>query len=354
MKVTDLSFSSADLPAPLEQLNAHLVMNGKAATLDQFDMLLGKSDVSITGYVSDLPAIVHHTDTPVMTHLDITSKLLDISEITRYSAIDSTGIDEQIEQLRAGFSFTSSAKAFTESKYLPEGEFFIDSLHAQLKHYPHELHDFHVAFLIDDKDLSIVDFTGYIDDSDFHFNGLVHNYGFWMQEELNGDVDLDITLTSDVLRLEDIFSYQGENYVPKDYRHEEFEKLSLHLNSSMHYKASALHSIDLGLDKLDTKMQVHPLRFENFKGRFHYEDDHLVVEQFQGKIGRTVFDVDMDYYLGDDETIKKRDNYLGIKANYIDFDQLFNFNTAPSTKYQAETATADIKEHAEALSLIHI
>ncbi|WP_044397916.1 AsmA-like C-terminal region-containing protein [Lacinutrix sp. Hel_I_90] len=359
LKVTNLSVSSANLPASLKQLNAHLIMNGKKATLDQFDMLLGNSDVSITGYISDLPAIIHHTNTPVVAHLEIKSNVLDISEITRYSVIDSTGIDEQIKNLSTGFSFKSSAKAFTESQYLPEGEFFIDSLYAQLKHYPHELHDFHVDVLIGDKDLKIVDFTGFIDDSDFHFNGQVYNYGFWMQDQLNGDVDLDMTLTSNLLRLEDIFSYQGENYVPKDYRHEEFEKLVLHLNSSMHYKDSALHSIDLDLDKLNTKMHLHPLRFENFKGHFHYEDDHLVIQKFNGKIGRTVFGVDLNYYLGDDEAIKKRDNYLALKANYIDFDQLFNFNGSPSpatqvTKAKIGAETADVKEHAEAFNLYEL
>lgn len=359
LKVTNLSMSSTSLPAPLKQLNAHLIMNGKKATLDQFDMLLGKSDVSITGYLSDLPAIIHQTDTPVVAHLEIESDVLDLSEITRYSVIDTTGIDEQIKNLSAGFSFKSSAKAFTEAKHLPKGEFFIDSLHAQLKHYPHDLHDFHVDVLIDDEDLKIVDFTGFIDDSDFHFNGLVHNYGFWMQKELNGDVDLDITLTSNLLRLEDMFSYQGENYVPEDYRHEEFEKLTLHLNSSMHYKKSALHSIDMDLDKLNTKMHVHPLRFEDFRGRFHYEDDHLVIQKFKGKIGRTVFGLDLNYYLGDDEAIKKRDNYLALKANYIDFDQLFNFNASPSTATQVTTAkieaeTADVKAHAEAFNLYEL
>ncbi|MCG8320036.1 MAG: hypothetical protein MI921_11075, partial [Cytophagales bacterium] len=202
LKVTNLSLSSAHLPTPLKQLDMHLIMNGKQATLDQFDMLLGKSDLSMTGYLSDLPAIVHHTNIPVVAHLEIESDVFDIAEITGYSEKDSTGINERIEDLSVGFSFKSSAKAFTESRYLPEGEFFIDSLHAQLKHYPHELHDFHVDFLIDDRDLKIVDFTGFIDDSDFHFNGLVHDYRCWMQEDLNGDVALDITLTSDLLRLE--------------------------------------------------------------------------------------------------------------------------------------------------------
>jgi hypothetical protein len=355
LKVTNLSVTSVNLPVPLEQLNAHLVMNGKEAILKQFDMVLGTSDISVTGYVSDLPAIVHHTDTPVIAHLDIASDLFDISELTRYTEVDSIGIDEQITNLSAGFSFKSSAKAFTEAEYLPTGAFYIDSLNAQLKHYPHRLHDFHVDFLIDDEDLNIVDFTGFIDDSDFHFNGKVHNYGFWMQDALNGDVDLDITLTSDLLRLEDIFSYQGENYVPKDYRHEEFEKLTLHLNSSMHYKESELKAVDLDLDKLTTKMHVHPLRFEDFKGRFHYEDDHLMIEKFQGKIGRTIFEVDMNYYLGEDEAIKKRDNYLGLTANYIDFDQLFNFNETPSTQVEAVISeTADVKKHAEAFNIYEL
>ncbi len=357
LKIDSLSLSSKDLPAPLKKLNAHIEMKGKKATINQFDMLLGNSDISITGYLSDLPAIVHHTDTLVVTHLDIKSNLLDIAELTRFSATDSikTGIDEQIKDVTAGFSFKSSAKAFTESKYLPKGEFFVDSLNAKLKHYPHKFHDFHVDVLIDDKDLKIKDFTGFIDDSDFHFNGLVHDYGFWMQKELNGDVDLDITLTSDLLRLEDIFSYQGENYVPEEYRHEEFEKLELHVNSSMHYKASALHSIDLELDKLNTKMHVHPLRFEYFTGDFHYEDDHLVVKDFIGKIGRTSFNIGLNYYLGDDEAIKKRDNYLSFKANYIDYDQLFPPDKlTEKATITVKSKTADVPAHADAFNLYEL
>ena len=357
LKVTNLHFSSVDIPAPLENLDMHLIMNGKQATLDQFEMILGQSDVTMTGYISDLPAMVHHSNTPVDVHLEVQSDVLDIAELTSYSEQDSTGINERIEDLSVGFSFKSTARALTESRYLPEGEFFIDSLHAQLRHYPHELHDFHVDVLIDEKDLRIVDFTGFIDDSDFHLNGLAHDYGFWMQEELNGDVDLDITLSSDLLRLEDIFSYQGENYVPEDYRHEEFEHLILHVNTSMHYKESAMHSIDIDLDRLTTKMHVHPMKFEDFRGRFHYEDDHLMIEQFHGQMGRTDFNVNMNYYLGDDETIKKRDNYLGLKANYIDFDQLFNFNLAPpvgSDGIHTPGDTSDVAAHAEAFNLYEL
>ncbi|MDW3652154.1 MAG: AsmA-like C-terminal region-containing protein [Bacteroidia bacterium] len=362
LTLKNLSINAAQLPAPLKNLNAHMIIKGKRAELDQFEVKFGESDLSMRGYLTDLPAIIHHSDVPVFTHLEIKSDVLDIAEISSFSAEDSTGIDERIEDLRLGLSFQASARDFTEAKHLPSGEFFVDSLHAQLKHYPHELHDFHVDLLIDEHDIRIKDFTGYIDKSDFHVDGEIHEYAFWMKDTLNGDVDLDIGITSRLLRLEDIFSYQGENYVPEDYRHEEFDNLALHFSSSMHYKDSELQSIDIDLDKFDAKMHLHPMRFKDFNGRIHYEDEHLLLENFHAQMGRSIFNVNMDYFLGADSTIKKRDNYLSLKTNYIDFDQLSNYNLAPPQKNKAvaveqktvQTDTADVAEHAEAFNLYEL
>ncbi|MEP3207212.1 MAG: AsmA-like C-terminal region-containing protein [Gilvibacter sp.] len=357
LKVENVSLAAKQLPIPIDQLNVNLVMNGKEATLNQFKLLMGESDLSISGTLSDLPAIVHHTNIPVKAHLDITSNYLDIAQLTAFSVQDSvqTGFDEQIKDLSLGLSFEASAKDFTESEYLPKGEFFIDSLYAELKHYPHKLHDFHADVLIDDVDLKVVDFTGYIDDSDFHFDGLIHDYAFWMQPELNGDVDLDINLASDKLRLEDVFSYKGENYVPKEYRHEIFDNLTLHFTSSMHYRDSTLHSIDLALDKLDTKMEVHPQRLHDFRGSIHYEDDHIVIKDFHGEIGTTNFNFDLNYYLGENQQIKKRDNYLNVRANYIDYDALFNFElSAPIPAEAVGATTQDVAAHATAFNIYEL
>ncbi|GAB5554481.1 MAG: hypothetical protein Sapg2KO_40720 [Saprospiraceae bacterium] len=487
LNIENLHVESSNLKVPIDTLNMHLAMTGQRGVLDRFDLKMGDTDLSLKGFISGLPAIVHHADTPIEAELEINSNLLDIAELTGFSEADSTGIDEQIEDLRLLLKAKSTARAITESKYLPEGEFiverlhaqlknfshelhdfhadvlidsssikvldcygfvdqsdfrfnakvhnygslmqdtlggavklntpieaelkisselldiaeltgfskgdstgvdeqiedlslqlkfnstaeglttfeylpqgefFIEDLHAQLKHYPHELHDFHVDLLIDDQDLKIVDFTGFIDQSDFHFNGNVHDYGFWIKDTLDGDVKLDISLNAERLKLEDIFSYKGENYVPEDYRHEEFDKLQLHLNGAMHYKDSKLHSIDLDLDQFGAKMQVHPMRFEDFSGRFHYEDEHLVIEKMHGKIGRSIFDVDMNYYLGKVDSIKLRDNHFGLKAEYIDFDQLFAFNTAPPSKTKttaSQTATTeDVQAHSTAFNIYEL
>lgn len=487
LNIQNLHLESPDLPAHIDNLDLQLTMNGKSGVLDTFNLQMGSTDLTLKGNVTNLPAIVHHTDLPVEAVLDVSSNLFNIAELTGFTRGDTTGINEKIKDLSMLLKFKSSARAFTESKYLPEGEFiverlhaqlesfpheirefyadllidsshlrivdfkgFIDSsdfdingnihnygllmndtlrgdlildipfeaeleinsdlldiaeltgytegdsigideqiedlnvqlsfksnsraladyvylpecefliegLHAQLKHYPHELHDFHADIIVDDSDINVVDFIGYIDDSDFHVNGNIHDYGFWMKDTLAGDVKLDFSLHADMLRLEDLFSYQGENYVPEDYRHEEFDKLKLHVNAAMHYTDVGLQFVDIDLDQFDAKMKVHPMRFEDFSGKFHYEDDHLMIESMHGQMGRTIFDMDMNYYLGEDESIKIRDNHFGLKANFIDFDQLTAFNTNPPNRAQkTETktpSTEDVEAHSEAYNIYEL
>lgn len=357
LEIENLHLEAENLPVSLDSLNVHLLMNGKEATLKQFDLLMGNSDVSISGFLSDLPSIVHHTNNTVETHLDITSKHLNIAELTSFFAKDTTRttFEEEVDNLSLGFSFVGSAKDFTESEYLPKGEFFIDSLYADLKHYPHRLHDFHADVLIDDKDIKIVDFKGYIDDSDFHYDGLVHDYAFWMQPERNGDVVLDVNLNSKKLRLEDVFSYKGENYVPEEYRHEIFDDLALHFTSKMHYSDSSLQYVDLDLDLLDTKMELHPQRFHDFKGNIRYEDQSIKINDLHGEIGSTTFNVNLNYYLGEENSIKMPDNFLEVSADYIDYDALFKFNPGPPlANATGASLTKDIAEHAEAFNIYEL
>lgn len=357
LKIKDLALDSDQLPAHLLDLDAHLIMNGNKAELDQFDLILGTSNLSVTGFLTDLPAIVHHSPTPVQAHLEIKSDLIDIAQLSGFSEEDSTGMDEQIKNLSLAFSFDALGNAFTEYKHLPVGEFFIDDFYADLQNYPHTLHDFHADVLVKDEELKIVDFSGLIDDSDFHFNGLIRDYSFWMQDELNGDVEVAMTLKSDLLRLEDLFAYQGENYVPEDYRHEEIDQLELHMATSLHYQENRLLGIDVQLDKLVGKMKIHPLRFEDFSGGIHIEDEQLTVTKLHGKMGKTVFDIDMNYYLGEDSTRQKKENYFSLNSAFMDFDALSNFSlespkeTLPN---QGERTIEDLEVHAEAFNLYEL
>ena len=66
--------------------------------------------------------------------------------------------------------------------------------------------------------------------------------------------------------------------------------------------------------------------------------------------------MDLDYFLGEDQTIKKRDNYLAIQADYIDYDALFDFDLSPPDSIQRlKTATTgDVREHATAFNIYEL
>jgi hypothetical protein len=328
LMVKDLSFSSPQYHLALNDLDISATVKGSEAKLDYFNIKVGKSDLSIKGIVSDLPAILHHTNQTVSTELAISSKYLDLSELTQTGKVGNKPIDEQIENFSVKLSFKSSAKALTESPNLPIGEFFIEDLYAKMKHYPHTLHDFHADVIIDERDFRIIDFKGEIDKSDFHFSGKLKNYDLWFQEKPLGDTKIEFKIDSRLLQLEDLFAYGGENYVPEDYRHEEFSKLKVHGYTDLHFK-NGLQSADIYIDQLDASMKVHPLRFEKFSGRIHLEEQNLTIEKLAGKIGKSSFLANMNYYYGNDPKLKKQKNKLNLNAPYLDFDELFNYNPAP-------------------------
>ena len=329
--IDDAKFNHNDIPLPIKQFDVDIEMHGHKAKIEKADIIIGKSDIHISGLIEDLPAIIHHTDIPVDTRLKISSTKIDLFELT---GSDSSAVNEEITNMEMAFDFKASARSFTESKHLPIGEFFIEDLHADLKHYPHRLHDFHADIIIENQDLKIKDLSGMIDKSDLHFSGKLEHYEKWLDKDPGGDSNFEFNLTSEMLQLESLFSYKGENHVPKDYRHEEFDNLRIHGNADLHFNHS-FQSLDLRIDKFDAKMKVHPLRFENFEGRIHYEDDHLVVEDFHGKLGHSIFKTTLHYYTGNDEKIKLRDNHFELFANRLDVDQLINYNPLPVLKGEA-------------------
>lgn len=328
LKVENLGFVEPSRNLNVKDIDLFMKVEGHEASIDYCDVLVNNSDLHITGSISDLPAIIHHTDLEVDTRLKIKSELIDIFQLT--GGDSATSFDEQIHNLSLDLDFKSSARDITESPNLPMGEFFIENLYAKLEHYPHAFHDFHADVLVAEEDFKLVDFKGMIDNSDFLFTGGLKHYDLWFQEDPKGDTKLEWNLTSKMLKVEDIFSYRGENYMPEDYRHEEFDDLAIHGYADLHFN-KGLQSADMYFDKFDAKMKMHHLRFEDFNGRVHYEDEHLIVENFSGKMGKSDFKTTLHWYLGDDESVKLRDNHLTFKSNHLDFDELHAYNPPPTT-----------------------
>lgn len=333
LKIKDLNFTSPNFHLPLTDINIDAFMDGHKAQINQFSLKSGKTDISLTGSISDLPAIMHHTNIPVDIDMNVNSSLIDISELTQ--ATDSTGFNEQIKNLALGLKFKSTAQAFTESPNLPLGEFFINKLTAELTNYPHKLHDFNADIIIDTVDFKVIDFTGMIDQSDFHFNGKLEHYDLWFEEAPKGKTRIDFNLNSSLVQLKDLFSYSGENYVPEDYREEQFKNLTIHGFTNLEFDEK-LKSVFVSIDKIDARMLKHGVRFEKFSGDFYADSILIEVKNFGGKLGNSEFKTDLKYYLKDNNI--DQPHTFKLTSPRLDFDQLFSY--APPTP-DSETGKVD-------------
>jgi hypothetical protein len=132
-----------------------------------------------------------------------------------------------------------------------------------------------------------------------------------------------------MLQLEDVFAYGGENFVPEDYRHEEFDDLKIHGFADLHFNQQ-LYSTDVTFDLIEAKMKVHTLRFKDFGGRIHLEGDELLVEDFRGNLGKSKILINAQLGLAEDNLLKDQHNHISIKASKLDFDELVVYKEADS------------------------
>lgn len=322
--IRNVNFQSPEFGHTVSNLNGHAIMRQGVITLDSIGFQVGKSDFWLAGTLSDFPALFHRYDKPIRMELATRSTKIDLPDLLTFDTLLAKRFDEVVENLSVKFAFECSARELFLFKYLPKGEFFVDNLYAKFKHYPHVLHDFHADVIITENDLSLIDFSGEIDQSDFHFSGTLGNYPKWFQDQPLGDSHLEFDLTAKHLSLHDLLSYKGENYVPEEYRDEVFRGAKLHGRVDMHYN-QGFQSVDLYLDELTAKMQAHPLKLEKFKGRAHYENDHLLLESFSGKMGQSDFNLNMSYFLGQEKSKQTRNNYLVLESNILELDALMGY-----------------------------
>lgn len=324
LEVTNLSFLSSKLPVPLNDLDLKAHIEGHAAQIDYCRILMGNSDLSINGSVSDLPAIIHHTAREVEAKLALKSNTLDLKQLSARDSGKGKPFDEVIKNLSMNLHFVSSAKAITESPNLPLGKFYIDNLFADLQHFPHTLHDFRADVMIDTIDFNVIDFSGMVDESDFHFDGKLTHYDKWFEKNPKGDTKVEFDLTSKLLQLNDLFTYRGQSYLPEDWSKEEVKDFRLHGLSLLHFE-NGWKFIDLQLEQLQGAFSMHPMKLNRASGRFHWEKDQLTIENFSGQMGKTDWLVNADYFIGKENKQRTKRDKLKLQSTNLDFDELFSY-----------------------------
>jgi hypothetical protein len=318
--VKNLNFKLQEYPLPISGANVYAYMKNGNLKLENLSFKMGNSDFKMSGSFADFPALLHGQKKPIRAELKAKSNTIDLVQLFPAD----TSFQEVISDFGIFLSFESTGQDLKNFKYLPKGEFFVEDFYAKLKNYPHAFHDFHADVIIDEERMEVKDFSGEIDKSDFHFSGSLMNYPKWFQEVTKGDSRFEFDLVSNHLNIRDLLSYNGVNYLPKDYQNEEIDNLNLKGSLDLHYDGQ-FKSADFYLEDLDGKFKIHPLRLHDFKGRIHYENDYLTLEDFGGKMGKSDFSLKMGYFLGEADSLNIKTNHFTLVSKALDLDELMAF-----------------------------
>jgi len=343
LNVENLTFMLPDYHLKFDSIDIKATMDGNHANIDYVFLNIGGSDITVRGEINDLPAIIHQTSDTVESSLFIYSSLLDIYELTSSDTASKKPVDEKIENLRLDLAFKTTPQLLINSLNLPEGEFFIHNFYGKLEHYPHTFKNFNAHALIDDEDMEILEFNGQIDKSAFTYDGKLYNYPVLLSESREGAIELDFRLVSEQLRLNDLFTYHGKNYVPPDYQKEEINNLKMYGNAAFVFNDS-LKETEIFFDQLSADAKVHDMEIRDIHGKFSLLEEYVILNKMSGVIGNSDFMSNMYLYTGQNDSIRKASNHLKIESAHLDFDQLSNYSTRSSN-------TGEIQNHDSAFNI---
>jgi len=343
LDVKNLSFNLPDYHLKFDSIDVRASMDGNHANIDVFFINIGNSDITIRGEIDDLPAIIHQSGNPVTADLFLFASLLDIRELTSNDTLNTPPIDESIENLRLELAFTTTPKQLLHFENLPEGDFFIKNFYGKFRNYAHTFRKFNAHVIVGKEDLDVLEFNGGIDDNGFEYFGKIYNYPMLLADTIRGDMDIDFGIKSPLIRLNDLFAVGNENYIPPDYRNEEISDMEIFGNASLTFQDSLISS-KLYFDQLGAGLKIHDIQLEDFHGKLRMLPDVFVLDDMTGTIGNTTFTSSMDYYLGENDSIRKAVNRISIDASHVDFDQLSNYSYSTKGDEVAEDSLFNIYE----------
>jgi hypothetical protein len=274
---------------PIKQLTAVFSMQGNSLHIDALKARVASSDIQLGGRLSNISLWLDSVKSgKSVFEYSIISEKFQFGDIFTYKGVNylpASMSGHEVSNLTMGGSFQMMFEKDTlQSKY-----FTISNFYGKFDRYPHAFHDFNALVRIYEKNLHIDRFDGMIDDSDFHITGAVENYNLWLHESKAGDTKITFDLSANTLKLKDLFSYNGANYVPEEYRDEALTQFRSKGKLDLHFNNNELTSKDLQVDLLKGKMKFHPLAFENFKGNIHFENNIMELKDVSGSLGKSNF-----------------------------------------------------------------
>lgn len=348
----NVSIKSKKYPHAIQNLNGTVSLERGGVSFDKVSLQVGKSDFTMTGRVVNIMKLMHGKEQEIDLLLDFEAKKIDLFDLL--APLDSTPdkrntIDETITDFEFKTELLTSSKYLTKTDSLPVGKFFVKDLHFKLKNYPHFISEITAKADISAQALRLEKFAGKIDNKLFLIDLALSNPNALMHPEKKENVRGSIAVDIPLLKLEEILVYKDISFLPKDTDFKTFKNLVFKMDfSSTNQQLRQFEGMpegDFAIENLACQIEGLPFNLDYLKGKLHFENHILRLDNLGAKIGHT--DIQMtgtlkNYLRPQNDTLKfPHITNLKLKANTIDLDELMRYQPKPNPKNQAHVDTAN-------------
>lgn len=343
LRVSNLNFSSNRFGLPIQQLNMRAFSEGNQLTLEECNLKFGNSDFSAKGSLSNLPALLHQSPNMVDVDLGLSSKLIDVEEITKNLIDGKQILAEQVEDLAASFKVKFDASTLQIKEHFPTATIQLISLNGKPKNYPHTIQDIKASIHSTANALTLESIKLKVDQSDIAVSAKVNNASLFLQDNKSGATSFEYSILSNHIEFGDVFTYQGKKYVPEFFYGHELHKLKMYGKIEFVFVENQLLSQYFTIKNLFAKLDRYPHVFHDFNAKLRLYENDLYIDRFDGMLDASDFHItgklaNYKLLVSDKKQGEAKLNF-SIQSNQLQLKDLFSYNgkNYVPEEYQAES-----------------
>ncbi len=346
IRFEDVMVKLAKLNKPLEGLNGRILLDGDDLKSQRLRTRIGNSDLALDFGITNVSALLHHTDAPVDLTLRGESSRLLMAELIGLNGQlpDAAWARDTVYELKFDLDLHTTVGALEHSRYVPATILDFRHLEFRTAKYPFRVEDVSGKFAVDDERLKIDDLTLTIGRNDLHLSADIMNLGALLDSVRAETVEHAIQLRSGYFNAKELLVYDGRPFVHDSIEEEVLHDLVLRGSGTTISNTFTRKGFisDTHIEHLSVRLNELPA-LRDVDGHILTDTSGCItLKGLQLAMGRS--DVKADLYLRHflDDSLENKMIEGSVRSALLDFDEIAGWNPVEE---------ADNTSHAEAFNL---
>ncbi|MDA3821284.1 MAG: hypothetical protein PF450_01540, partial [Bacteroidales bacterium] len=324
LKMQNVSFA---LPGhEVESINGELFIEEKSLGFRNMQVRIDSSTIDLNGEVDYLlPYLLGFSADPAAS-LTFSSR-----ELYYHKLLGDSLYKEPLKNLRFNIAASilgSELEKALKTGSIPKVNLALNDLEVKIPGYA-EISRVDLDALLDEDNLSLKNFSGFVGESQIKLEAQLENYGAYLEKDSAAEVAIKFDLFSRVLRARDLLSINDEfTILPLEFIDEEMEdfkfKGTVKTTVQELLTDSILPNFKFQCEKLELDLKYYPHSINNFAFEIEHDDSLIIVNKFRGSVGSNnlLLQASLSHLLDSSKTIT---GSLDLQSDLLNISELLDY-----------------------------